>query len=151
MAVMQKYAMNSFSAHFIKVAVDPSTGEFEFLKIVCTGDGGKIVSPKTARSQLIGGAVGGIGMALTEEALIDPVTGKYLNDTLGSYQVPRHRDVPFIHTWFPDKPDPVINPMGSKGVGEIALIGFASALTNAIYNATGKRITKLPVKPGEFI
>lgn len=150
-AVMQKYAMNSFSAHFIKVAVDPSTGEFEFLKIVCTGDGGKIVSPKTARSQLIGGAVGGIGMALTEEALIDPVTGKYLNDTLGSYQVPRHRDVPFIHTWFPDKPDPVINPMGSKGVGEIALIGFASALTNAIYNATGKRITKLPVKPGEFI
>ena len=151
MAVMQKYAMNSFSAHFIKVAVDPSTGEFEFLKIVCTGDGGKIVSPKTARSQLIGGAVGGIGMALTEEALIDPVTGKYLNDTLGSYQVPRHRDVPFIHTWFPDKPDPVINPMGSRGVGEIALIGFASALTNAIYNATGKRITKLPVKPGEFI
>ena len=151
MAVMQKYAMNSFSAHFIKVAVDPQTGEFEFLKIVCTGDGGKIVSPKTARSQLIGGAVGGIGMALTEEALIDPVTGKYLNDTLGSYQVPRHRDVPFIHTWFPDKPDPVINPMGSKGVGEIALIGFASALTNAIFNATGKRITKLPVKPGQFI
>jgi xanthine dehydrogenase YagR molybdenum-binding subunit len=151
MAVMQKYAMNSFSAHFIKVAVDPSTGEFEFLKIVCTGDGGKIVSPKTARSQLIGGAVGGIGMALTEEALIDPVTGKYLNDTLGSYQVPRHRDVPFIHTWFPDKADPVINPMGSKGVGEIALIGFASALTNAIFNATGKRITKLPVKPGQFI
>ncbi len=150
-AVMQKYVMNSFSAHFIKVAVDPSTGEFEFLKIVCTGDGGKIVSPKTARSQLIGGAVGGIGMALTEEALIDPVSGKYLNDTLGSYQVPRHRDVPFIHTWFPDKPDPVINPMGSKGVGEIALIGFASALTNAIYNATGKRITKLPVKPGQFI
>ncbi len=151
MAVMQKYAMNSFSAHFIKVAVDPQTGEFEFLKIVCTGDGGKIVSPKTARSQLIGGAVGGIGMALTEEALIDPFTGKYLNDTLGSYQVPRHRDVPFIHTWFPDKPDPVINPMGSKGVGEIALIGFASALTNAIYNATGKRITKLPVKPGQLI
>jgi xanthine dehydrogenase YagR molybdenum-binding subunit len=151
MAVMQKYAMNSFSAHFIKVAVDPQTGAFEFLKIVCTGDGGKIVSPKTARSQLIGGAVGGIGMALTEEALIDPATGKYLNDTLGSYQVPRHRDVPFIHTWFPDKPDPVINPMGSKGVGEIALIGFASALTNAIFNATGKRITKLPVKPGQFI
>lgn len=150
-AVMQKYAMNSFSAHFIKVAVDPQTGAFEFLKIVCTGDGGKIVSPKTARSQLIGGAVGGIGMALTEEALIDPATGKYLNDTLGSYQVPRHRDVPFIHTWFPDKPDPVINPMGSKGVGEIALIGFASALTNAIFNATGKRITKLPVKPGQFI
>jgi len=150
-AVMQKYAMNSFSAHFIKVAVDSSTGAIEFLKVVCTGDGGKIVSPKTARSQMIGGAVGGIGMALTEEALIDKVTGKYLNDTLGSYQVPRHRDVPFIHTWFPDLADPVINPMGSKGVGEIALIGFASALANAVFNATGKRLTELPLKPEKLI
>lgn len=150
-AVRSKYAMNSFSAHFIKVAVDPATGAIEFLKVVCTGDGGKIVSPKTARSQMIGGAVGGIGMALTEEALIDKVTGKYLNDTLGSYQVPRHRDVPFIHTWFPDLADPVINPMGSKGVGEIALIGFASALANAVFNATGKRLTELPLKPEKLI
>jgi len=150
-AVMQKYAMNSFSAHFIKVAVDSSTGAIEFLKVVCTGDGGKIVSPKTARSQMIGGAVGGIGMALTEEALIDKVTGKYLNDTSSSYQVPRHRDVPFIHTWFPDLADPVINPMGSKGVGEIALIGFASALANAVFNATGKRLTELPLKPEKLI
>lgn len=151
MAVMQKYAMNSFSAHFIKVAVDPATGAIEFLKVVCTGDGGKIVSPKTARSQMIGGAVGGIGMALTEEALIDKATGKYLTDTLGSYRVPRHRDVPFIHTWFPDLADPVINPMGSKGVGEIALIGFASALANAVFNATGKRLTDLPLKPEKLV
>lgn len=151
MAVMQKYAMNSFSAHFVKVAVDPASGEIELLKIVCTGDGGKIVSPKTARSQMIGGAVGGIGMSLTEEALIDPATGKYLTDTLGSYHVPRNRNVPYIDTWFPDKPDPVINPMGSKGVGEIALIGFAAAVANAVYNATGKRLTQLPLKPEQLV
>jgi xanthine dehydrogenase YagR molybdenum-binding subunit len=150
-AVMQKYAMNSFSAHFVKVAVDPATGEIELLKVVCTGDGGKIVSPKTARSQMIGGAVGGIGMSLTEEALIDKKTGKYLTDTLGSYHVPRNRNVPFIDTWFPDLPDPVINPMGSKGVGEIALIGFAAAVANAVFNATGKRLTNLPLKPSQLV
>jgi xanthine dehydrogenase YagR molybdenum-binding subunit len=151
MAVMQKYAMNSFSAHFVKVAVDPATGEIELLKVVCTGDGGKIVSPKTARSQMIGGAVGGIGMSLTEEALIDTKTGKYLTDTLGSYHVPRNRNVPFIDTWFPDLPDPVINPMGSKGVGEIALIGFAAAVANAVYNATGKRLSRLPLKASQLV
>lgn len=150
-AVMRKYAMHSFSAHFIKVAVDPATGNIELLKVVCTGDGGKIVSPKTARSQLIGGATGGIGMALTEEVKLDTKTGKYLNDSLGSYLLPRHRDVPGIITWFPDKPDPVINAMGAKGVGEIALIGFAAALTNAVYNATGKRITRLPVNPEDLV
>ncbi|MBI3138863.1 MAG: xanthine dehydrogenase family protein molybdopterin-binding subunit [Sphingobacteriales bacterium] len=146
-AVRSKYAMNSFSAHFVKLAIDPATGAIELKKVVCTGDGGKIVSPKTARSQMIGGAVGGIGMALTEEALTDTQTGRYLTDTLGTYHVPRHRDVPFIDTWFPDLPDPLINPMGSKGVGEIALIGFAAAVANAVYNATGKRITRLPIKP----
>jgi xanthine dehydrogenase YagR molybdenum-binding subunit len=145
-AMWTKYSMHSFSAHFVKVAVDPVTGEIELKKVVCTGDGGKIVSPKTARSQMIGGAVGGIGMALTEEALIDPATGKYLTDTLATYKVPRNRDVPFIDTWFPDKPDPLLNPVGSKGVGEIALIGFASALANAVFNATGKRLRKLPLR-----
>lgn len=150
-AVMQKYAMNSFSAHFVKLAVDMETGAIELLKVVCTGDGGKIVSPKTARSQMIGGAVGGIGMALTEEALIDLKTGRYLNDNLGSYLVPRHTDVPYIDTWFPDIADPVINPLGTKGVGEIALVGFAAAVANAVFNATGKRIYRLPIKPAMLI
>jgi xanthine dehydrogenase YagR molybdenum-binding subunit len=146
-----KYAMNSFSAHFVKLLIDPKTGAIKFDKVVCTGDGGKIISPKTARSQLIGGAVGGIGMALTEEAIIDQKTGAFANANLGEYHVPLHTDVPDIETWFPDKPDPIINPMGSKGVGEIALIGFASAVTNAIFNATGKRIYKLPISPEMII
>lgn len=147
---MAKYAMNSFSVHFVKVLVNPSTGEIKLDKVVATGDGGKIINEKTARSQMIGGAVGGIGMALTEELLVDHSTGKYLNDNLGSYQLPRHKDVPFIETWFPDKPDPVTNAVGSKGVGEIALIGFAAAVANAVFNATGKRIYRLPIKPSDL-
>lgn len=146
-----KYAMNSFSAHFVKVHVDPATGAIRLKQIVATGDGGKIISEKTARSQMIGGAVGGIGMALTEELLVDHSTGKYINDNLGSYHVPRHMDVPHIDAWFPNKPDPVINAMGSKGVGEIALVGFAAAVVNAVYNATGKRVYRLPVKPEDVI
>jgi len=145
-----KYAMNSFSAHFVKLHVDPATGQIQLKNIVATGDGGKIISPKTARSQMIGGAVGGIGMALTEELLVDHATGKYINDNLESYRVPRHKDVPHIDTFFPDKPDPVINAMGSKGVGEIALVGFAAAVANAVYNATGKRIYRLPIKPEDI-
>lgn len=150
-AEFQKYAMNSFSAHFVKVHVHPTTGAIGLKQIIATGDGGKIISEKTARSQMIGGAVGGIGMALTEEALIDHTTGKYITDTLGKYQVPRHRDVPFIETYFPNKPDPIINPMGSKGVGEIALVGFAPAVANAVFNATGKRVRSLPIKPEHLI
>lgn len=145
-----KYAMNSFSAHFVKIHVDPATGAIRIKNIVATGDGGKIISPKTARSQMIGGAVGGIGMALTEELLVDHGSGKYINDNLESYRVPRHLDVPSIDTFFPDKPDPVINAMGSKGVGEIALVGFAAALANAVYNATGKRVYRLPIKPEDI-
>lgn len=150
-AEAQKYAMNSFSAHFVKVHVDPSTGIVKLKKVIATGDGGKIISEKTARSQMIGGAVGGIGMALTEEVLIDHSTGKYINDNLGSYHVPLHTDVPPIDAWFPNKPDPVINATGAKGVGEIALVGFAAAVANAVFNATGKRIYRLPIKPEDLL
>ena len=150
-AEAQKYAMNSFSAHFVKVHVDPATGIVKLKEIIATGDGGKIISEKTARSQMIGGAVGGIGMALTEEVLIDHSTGKYINDNLGSYHVPLHTDVPHIDAWFPNKPDPIINATGAKGVGEIALVGFAAAVANAVFNATGKRVYRLPIKPEDLI
>jgi len=138
--------MNSFSAHFVKVHVDPNNGTIQLKQVVATGDGGNIINEKTARSQMIGGAVGGIGMALTEAVFIDQRNGSYINSNLGEYHVPLHTDVPEIETWFPNIPDPIINAMGSKGVGEIALIGFASAVANAVYNATGKRIRNLPIK-----
>lgn len=138
-------ATNSFSVHFVKVHVHSKTGEIQLKHIVTTGDAGKIISEQTARSQMLGGAVGGIGMALTEEVKIDHATGKISNASLGSYLVPRHAMIPHIDVWFTNKPDPYINAIGAKGLGEIAIIGFAAAVSNAIFNATGKRMRDLPI------
>jgi xanthine dehydrogenase YagR molybdenum-binding subunit len=144
-------SMYSFSVHFVKVAVHPTTGVVRVKRIVTCGDAGKIVSPKTAASQMIGGATGGIGMALTEEAVIDHRYGRIVNNNLADYHLPVHADTPHIEVLFVDKPDPVINPMGSKGMGEIALIGFAPAVANAVFHATGKRIRSLPITPDKVI
>lgn len=148
---LRKYSSYSFSVHFVKVHVHPLTGVVRIKQIVTTGDAGKIVSEKTARSQMIGGAVGGIGMALTEEAVIDHRYGRYINNNFGDYHVPVNADVPAIEALFVNKPDPVLNPMGAKGMGEIALIGFAAAVANAVYNATGKRIRQLPITPDKLV
>jgi xanthine dehydrogenase YagR molybdenum-binding subunit len=145
------YSMYSFSVHFVKVRVHPSTGVVRVARVVTCGDAGKIVSPKTAASQMIGGVVGGIGMALTEEAAIDHRYGRIINNNLADYHLPVHADVPHTEVLFVNKPDPIINPMGSKGMGEIALIGFAPAVTNAIYHATGKRIREIPVTPDKVM
>ncbi|HEY0067104.1 MAG TPA: xanthine dehydrogenase family protein molybdopterin-binding subunit [Flavisolibacter sp.] len=147
----QQYSMYSFSVHFVKVHVHPATGVVRVKRIVTVADAGRIVSPKTAESQMIGGAIGGLGMALTEEAVIDQRFGRIVNNNLADYHVPVHADVPLIEALFVNKPDPIINPIGSKGMGEIALIGFAPAVTNAIYHATGKRIRELPVTPDRVI
>ncbi|MGZ3871822.1 MAG: xanthine dehydrogenase family protein molybdopterin-binding subunit [Mucilaginibacter sp.] len=146
-----KYAMFSWSVHFVKVNVHPSTGVVKLEKIVCVADSGHIVSPKTARSQIVGGAIGGIGMALMEEVVIDHRYGKVINNNFADYHVPVNADIPQIEALFVNKPDPFINPMGAKGMGEIALIGMAAAVTNAIYNATGKRIRQLPVTPDKLV
>ncbi|MES2826799.1 MAG: xanthine dehydrogenase family protein molybdopterin-binding subunit [Bacteroidota bacterium] len=150
-AEREKYSMYSFSIHFVMVRVHHLTGEVRVHKIVSVGDSGTIVSPKTARSQMVGGAVGGIGMALTEEAVIDNRFGRYINNNFADYHVPVHADVPEIEVIFIDKPDPYINPMGAKGMGEIALIGFSAAVANAVFNATGKRIRSLPITPDKVL
>lgn len=142
-----KHATNSFSAHFVKVQVNPKTMQVRLLEVVTTADAGKIISENTARSQMLGGVVGGIGMALKEELLIDHKTGQIRNASFAGYQLPLHTDIPPTKVWFVNKPDPVINPIGSKGLGEIALIGFAAAVANAVYNATGKRVRSLPITP----
>ncbi|WP_266364651.1 xanthine dehydrogenase family protein molybdopterin-binding subunit [Tellurirhabdus rosea] len=146
-----KYSMYSFSVHFVQVRVNPLTGVVRVTKAVSVADSGRIVSPKTAASQMIGGVAGGIGMALTEEAVIDHRFGRFVNNNLGDYHVPVHADVPAIETIFIDKPDPIINPMGAKGMGEIALIGFAGAVANAVFNATGQRIRELPITPDKLL
>jgi xanthine dehydrogenase YagR molybdenum-binding subunit len=147
----EKYSMYSFSVHFVQVRVHPVTGVVRVSKAVSVADSGRIVSPKTAASQMIGGVAGGIGMALTEEAVIDHRFGRYVNNNLADYHVAVSADVPHTETIVIDKPDPYINPMGAKGMGEIALIGFAAAVSNAVFNATGQRIRDLPITPDKVM
>jgi xanthine dehydrogenase YagR molybdenum-binding subunit len=146
-AAQLKFTSNSFSSHYVKLAVHPKEGTIKILNVVTTGDAGKIISPKTARSQMIGGVVGGIGMALTEKVEIDHTTGQFINASFGAYHVPLHSQIPATDVWFVNKPDVNMNEIGAKGIGEIALIGFAAAVANAVYNATGKRVRDLPITP----
>lgn len=146
-AAQLKFTSNSFSSHYVKLAVNPKDGSIKILEVVTTGDAGKIISPKTARSQMIGGVVGGIGMALTEKLEFDHATGQITNASFGAYHVPLHSQTPATDVWFVNKPDVNMNEIGAKGIGEIALIGFAAAVTNAVYNATGKRVRDLPITP----
>jgi xanthine dehydrogenase YagR molybdenum-binding subunit len=150
-AQQDKYVANSFAVHFVKLHVHPVTGVIKLKHMVSAADAGKIISEKTARSQMIGGAVGGIGMAMTEETLMDHRYGRYINANFVDYHVPVHADVPPMDIVFVNKPDNIISPTGAKGIGEIALVGVAPAIINAVYNATGKRIRQLPVTPDKLI
>jgi xanthine dehydrogenase YagR molybdenum-binding subunit len=142
---MRNYSAFSYSVHFVKVKVHATTGVVRVDRVVTACDAGKIVSPKTAESQVIGGVVGGIGMALMEEGVIDTRYGRWVNNNFADYHVPVQTDVPHVEALFVNKPDPYLNAMGAKGMGEIALIGFAAAVANAVYNATGKRVRNLPI------
>ncbi|HEX6430689.1 MAG TPA: xanthine dehydrogenase family protein molybdopterin-binding subunit [Niastella sp.] len=147
----QPYAMYSFSVHFVKLRIHRFTGQIKIDHVVSCADAGTIISHKTAESQMIGGAVGGIGMALMEDMLIDHRFGRPINNNLADYHVPVNADIPNIDVFFVNKKDPFTNPMGSKGLGEIALIGMAPAIANAVFNATGKRIRSLPITPDKLI
>lgn len=146
----QKFSMYAFSAHFVEAHVNPANGMVRIKKVVSVTDVGKVISAKTAQSQVIGGVVGGIGMALMEEAVMDHRYGKYINNNLADYHVPVNADVPHIEALFINKADPYVNPIGSKGLGEIALVGLAPAIANAVYHATGKRIRQLPITPDKL-
>jgi xanthine dehydrogenase YagR molybdenum-binding subunit len=146
-----KYSMYSFSVHFVKLSVNANTGVVKINKVVSCGDAGTIINLPTAASQMIGGAVGGIGMALMEEIVIDQRYGKFINNNFADYHVPVNADIPEMEVYFVNKKDPYTNPMGSKGLGEIALVGMAPAVANAIFNATGKRIRSLPITPDKLI
>ena len=148
---MKKYVAYSYNVHFVKVLVHPLTGVVKIDRAVAAADAGKIISPKTAESQVIGGVVGGIGMAMMEEAVIDNRYGRWVNNNFADYHVPVQADVPHIEALFVNKPDFILNPIGAKGMGEIALVGFAAALANAVFNATGKRVRELPITPDKLI
>ena len=133
-----------FAAKFVEVRVDAELGLLRVARIVSVVDAGRILNQKLARSQIIGGTVGGIGQALFEETIADPGTGRIANATLADYLVPVHADVPDMDVVFVGDPDP-LTPIGTKGVGEIGLPGTAAAIANAVYHATGRRIRSLPI------
>ncbi|KDN17333.1 xanthine dehydrogenase family protein molybdopterin-binding subunit [Amycolatopsis rifamycinica] len=131
-------------AQFCEVRVDPDTGEVRVSRWVGVFDVGRVINAKTAASQLRGGIVMGIGMALAEETLVDPRTGRIMNPSLAEYHVPVHADIPPIDVGYLDDPDPTM-PLGLIGVGEVGITGVAGAIANAVHHATGKRIYDLPI------
>lgn len=147
----QQYAFQSFGAQFVEVRVHPRLHRVQVSRIVSVMDCGRILNPKTARSQIMGGIIMGIGMALMEETVIDPQTGRLIVRNLADYHVPVHADVHQIDVLFTDIPDPHISPIGVRGVGEIGITGVAAAIANAIYHATGKRIRELPITPDKLL
>jgi xanthine dehydrogenase YagR molybdenum-binding subunit len=138
-------AHNTHSAVFAEVKIDEQLGVVRVTRVVSAVAAGRILNPKTAASQIRGGIVWGIGMALHEETLIDHHFGRVMNANFAEYHVPVNADVRDIEVIFVDEPDASINKLGIKGVGEIGIVGVAAAIANAIYHATGKRVRDLPI------
>jgi len=138
-------AHNTHSAVFAEVRVDEELSVIRVTRLVSAIAAGRILNTKTATSQIMGGMVWGIGMALHEETLIDHNLGRIMNPNIAEYHVPVNADVQDIKVIFVEEPDESINPLGIKGVGEIGIVGVAAAIANAIYHATGKRVRELPI------
>jgi xanthine dehydrogenase YagR molybdenum-binding subunit len=147
----EQYSMYSFGCHFVEVHVNPVTGEVLVKRVVTCADVGKIINYKTARSQSIGGVVGGIGMALMEASVMDHRYGRYITHDFSGYHIPVHTDIPQIEVLYVDKADTIVNPIGAKGLGEIAIVGVAAAVANAVFHATGVRVRELPITPEKLI
>jgi xanthine dehydrogenase YagR molybdenum-binding subunit len=139
------HAHNTHSAVFAEVTVDEQLGVVRVTRIVSAIAAGRILNTKTVSSQIMGGVVWGIGMALHEETLIDHKFGRFMNANIVEYHVPVNADVHDIKVIFVDEPDDIVNPLGIKGVGEIGIVGVPAAIANAIYHATGKRVRDLPI------
>jgi xanthine dehydrogenase YagR molybdenum-binding subunit len=139
---MRKYSVASYGAQFCEVRVNEESGEVRVSRWVGPFDCGRILNPKTATSQLRGGIIMGIGMALAEESSTS--AAGIVNRSLAEYHVPVHLDVPYIEVIYTDTPDEHA-PLGAHGVGEIGITGAAAAIANAIFHATGKRIRDLPI------
>ncbi|GIF95785.1 xanthine dehydrogenase family protein molybdopterin-binding subunit [Catellatospora citrea] len=133
-----------YGARFVEVAIDPMIGRLRVRRVVSVTDGGRILNQKLARSQILGATVGGIGQALFEDTLTDPGTGRVANGTFGDYLVAVNADVPDVEVVFIGEPDRY-TPSGTKGIGEIGLVGVAAAIGNAVHHATGRRIRDLPI------
>lgn len=141
----EKYSSQAFGCHFAEVAVDPDLGMVRLQRMVSAFAGGRILNEKTAHSQLVGGIVMGIGMALLEQTHLDRRYGSYTNINFGEYLVPVNADVRNIDVILVPEEDLHVNPIGAKGLGEVGIVGVAPAIANAVYHATGKRVRDLPI------
>lgn len=141
----EQYQQSTFAGHFVEVAVDVATGEVRVRRMLAVCAAGRILNPKTARSQVIGAMTMGLGGALMEELAVDTRQGYFVNHDMATYEVPVHADVPEQEVIFLDDTDPISSPMKAKGVGELGLCGVSAAIANAIYNATGVRVRDYPV------
>ena len=141
----EQYQQSTFAGHFVEVAVDAATGEVRVRRMLAVCAAGRILNPKTARSQVIGAMTMGLGGALMEELAVDTRQGYFVNHDMATYEVPVHADVPEQEVIFLDDTDPISSPIKAKGVGELGLCGVSAAIANAIYNATGVRVRDYPV------
>jgi xanthine dehydrogenase YagR molybdenum-binding subunit len=139
------HQQSTFGAHFVELGVDVATAEIRVRRMLAVCAAGRILNPKTARSQVIGAMTMGVGAALMEELAVDKRAGFFVNHDLAGYEVPVHADIPHQDTIFLDETDPMSSPMKAKGIGELGLCGVAAAVSNAIYNATGVRVRDYPV------
>jgi len=148
---LRKYSLATHSASFVEVEVDQDLGTVTVTRAVTAVAAGKIINPKTATSQILGSMIWGMSKALHEETIMDDNLGKYINANLGEYHIPVHADINQLDVIFAEEKDELINEIGTKGVGEIGLVGMPAAISNAIFNATGKRLYKLPIHFDELI
>ena len=146
----EDFAVHSFGAHFVEVRVDADTGEVRVPRMLSVFSAGRIVNPRTARSQFVGGMTFGISMALHEQAVIDHL-GHVATRDLVDYHVPVNADIGDLQARWLDIPDEHANPMGTKGIGEIGIVGAAAAVANAVHNATGIRVRDLPITPDKLV
>ena len=144
--VAEKYSMHAFGAVFAEVAIDPDVGTIRVRHIVGAYGIGRVVNPLLAKSQCTGGMIGGMGMALMERTVLDRRDGRPVNAHMADYLMPVNLDIPRLDALFVDEIDPHVNPLGVKGLGEIALVGTAPAIANAVFHATGKRVRSLPIQ-----
>jgi xanthine dehydrogenase YagR molybdenum-binding subunit len=141
----QRFSMHAFGAQFAEVRVNQDTGEVRVPRLVGVFAAGRIVNAKTARSQFLGGMTMGLSMALHEASILDPRFGDYVNHDFAEYHIATNADVGAIDVSWIDEEDPYVNPMGTKGIGEIGIVGTAAAIANAVYHATGVRVRDLPI------
>jgi xanthine dehydrogenase YagR molybdenum-binding subunit len=145
------YQQSTFGAHFVEAAVDAYTGEIRIRRMLAVCAAGRILNPKSARSQMIGAMTMGVGGAIMEELAVDKRFGFFVNHDLAGYEVPVHADIPHQEVVFLDEADDKVSPMKAKGIGELGLCGVGAAVANAIYNATGARVREYPITLDKFI